>query len=160
MHGAILILVGVFLIIGLIGTLVPVLPGVGLIFGGILLYALYFGIETIGISTLLLLGGVTLFSIVLDYLAASYGAKTFGASSAGSLGAVIGGLIGLFVLNLPGLLLGVFLGAALTEWWIARQTAHGSLKAGFGAVIGFLGGTVLKLILGILLVVVFLMKIW
>lgn len=160
MPGAIIILVGIFFVVGLIGTLVPVLPGVGLIFGGILLYALYFGVDTIGMSTLLLLGFVTLFSMVLDYLAASYGAKTFGASAQGGFGAIIGGVIGFLVLNLLGLVLGVFLGAALTEWWITRQTAAGSLKAGFGAVIGFLGGTVLKLILGLLLVLVFLMKIW
>lgn len=152
------LIVWVIVLVGLIGTVVPVLPGVGLIFAGILLYALYFGIEEIGLVTLSLLGVVALLSILFDFLASAYGAARFGSTRWGVFGSVIGGIVGAVLLNIPGLVLGVFLGAAAGEMIFAKKDLHQSLRAGWGSVLGFLGGTVLKLILGIVMIIIFLAK--
>ena len=93
------IIVWILIVAGLIGTVVPILPGTGLVFGGILLYALYFGIETVGLTTLVLFGVVTVLSFVLDLLASLYGASRFGASRSGVIGSAVGGIGGFLVLS-------------------------------------------------------------
>ncbi len=146
--------------VGLVGTIVPGLPGIGLVFGGILLYALFFGVEVIGLTILIFLGAVTVFSFVIDLLASLYGAKRFGASRAGIIGSACGGLVGLLILNLPGLFLGVFGGAVVGEYLIAKKSLEVALKVGGGSILGFLAGTLIKLMLGIIMVGVFVAKIW
>lgn len=157
--GIILIVVALILV-GLVGIVIPVLPGTGLIFSGILLYALYFGIDTVGVVTLVVLGIAAILSIAFDYLASVYGAKKYGASKWGSLGAVLGGLFGFIILNFPGLIFGIFVGAVAGELLVAKKDMEVSLRAGTGALLGFLGGTVLKLILGLAMIITFLVKIW
>lgn len=154
------ILVWVLIVTGLVGTVVPVLPGTGLVFGGILLYALSFGIETVGLTTLVLFGIFTVLSFVLDLLASLYGAKRFGASRIGIIGSVLGGVIGFILLNLPGLLFGVFVGAVFGEYFLAKKNIDEALKAGAGSILGFFGGVVLKLILALAMTLIFMFKTW
>lgn len=156
----IIIAVIVLFAVGLFGIILPALPGVGLIFTGILLYALYFGIDTVGSVTLSVLGVVAVFSIAIDYLASAYGAKRYGASKWGSLGAIFGGILGFIVLNFIGLLLGIFIGAIVGEFFVAKQDAQASLRAGMGSILGFLAGTVIKLLLGIAMILIFVISIW
>ena len=153
-------IVWILILVGLVGTIVPVLPGTGLVFGGILLHAFYFGIDTVGLTTLVLFGVATALSFVVDLLASLYGAKRFGASRSGMTGAVIGGILGLLVFTLPGLLLGVFVGAVCGEYFLAKKKGEEALKSGIGSVLGFLGGTLLKFVLSLIMVVVFVVKIW
>lgn len=153
-------IVWLLIFVGLVGTILPGLPGVGLVFGGILLYALYFGVATVGMTTLILLGVVTVFSFIIDLLASLYGAKRFGASRSGIIGAFLGGVAGLIFLSLPGLFLGVFAGAVVGEYFLAKKSSEEALKAGLGSVLGFLGGTVLKLVLALIMVGVFVAKLW
>lgn len=150
----------VLIFVGLIGTIVPVLPGVGLVFGGILLYALYFGVATVGMTTLVFLGLMAGLSFVLDLLASLYGAKRFGATHFGIWGSIIGGLVGLAILSLPGLFIGLFLGAVAGEYFFGKKKADQALQAGIGSILGFLAGTVLKLILAVVMVLVFIVKVW
>lgn len=157
---AIITLVWILIFVGLIGTILPGLPGTGLVFGGILLYAVYFGIGTVGMTTLILLGAVTLFSFVIDLLASLYGAKRFGASRLGVISSAIGGLAGLVFLSLPGLFLGVFLGAIVGEFFLAKKNLNDSLKAGVGSILGFLAGSLVKLLLSLVMIIVFVVKIW
>lgn len=152
-------IVALFFLVGLLGILLPALPGTGLIFIGILLYALYFGIETVGMTTLIALGGAALLAILFDYLAAAYGAKRFGGSGWGTGGAIFGGLIGVMVLNVIGLLVGIFVGAVLGELLGAKRDQSTAFRVGLGAVIGFLGGTLLKFILGLVMIGVFLFQV-
>ena len=153
-------LVWVVLIIGLVGTIVPGLPGTGLIFLGILGHAWYFGFEEIGVTALVVLGVVALLSFVFDVLSTAYGAKHFGSTKAGMFGAILGGLLGAIVLNFPGLMLGIFLGAVASELVFAKKNMEQSLRAGTGSVIGFLGGTVLKFLLGIVMIGYFIFQIF
>lgn len=150
----------VLIIIGLAGTIIPGLPGMGLIFGGILLYAMYFGVESVGMTTLIFLGAATALSFVLDLLAGLYGAKHFGATRSGIIGSVVGGIVGFVVMSLPGLFFGMFLGAVSGEYFLAKKNGGEALKVGLGSVLGFLAGALLKFLLGLVLVFVFIAKTW
>jgi uncharacterized protein YqgC (DUF456 family) len=153
------VIVWAIILVGLVGTVVPVLPGVGLIFGGILLHALYFGIDEVGMTTLIALGVVAVLSVAFDFLASAYGASRFGSTKWGVWGSVVGGILGIILLNLPGLILGVFLGAVAGEMIFAKRDMHQSLRVGWGSVLGFFAGSILKFILGLLMIIVFLVKI-
>lgn len=153
-------IVWAIVLVGLLGTVLPALPGVGLIFFGILLHALFFGFGGIGIVTFISLALVALFSIVFDFLASAYGASRFGSTRWGVAGSVVGGIVGLMMFNVPGLVLGVFSGAAAAEMLFARKGLHQSLRAGWGSILGFLGGTVLKLILGLVMIGIFAAKVY
>jgi len=161
MESIIVILISwVLILVGLVGTILPGLPGTGLVFGGIVLYALYFGVGTVGMATLILLGAVTLFSFVIDILASMYGAKRFGATRSGVIGSAIAGLVGLIFLSLPGLFLGVFFGAVVGEFFLEKKDMHQSLQVGIGSILGFLAGSVIKFILAFAMVIVFIGKVW
>jgi hypothetical protein len=90
-----------------------------------------------------ILAGITVSSLLVDYAASVYGAKRLGATWRGAAGAIVGGLVGLFF-NLSGILLGPFLGAVLFELAGGRAWREAS-RAGIGATLGLLAGTIGKL---------------
>jgi uncharacterized protein YqgC (DUF456 family) len=116
-------------------------------------HRLYFGETGPGWFVLTMLLGFTLLSIVMDYLASLYGAKKLGATWRGLWGAVAGGLIGLFF-NLPGILLGPFVGATVFELSGGRDWKEAS-RAGLGATIGLLAGAVGKVCVCLLMMIIF-----
>ena len=140
-------------LVGLAGTLLPVLPGVPLVFAGLLLAAWIDGFAHTGWPVLLVLALLTLLSVVVDVAASSIGAKRAGAGRAAMLGAAIGTLVGLFF-GLPGLLIGPFLGAAAGQLLVGQDLA-GAGRAGMGAWIGLLLGSLAKLALGLGMVLIF-----
>jgi uncharacterized protein YqgC (DUF456 family) len=87
--------------------------------------------------------GALTVSLVMDYVASVYGAKRLGATWRGAVGAIVGALIGMFF-NLPGILLGPFVGAVVFEMAGGREI-KGASKAGIGATLGLLAGAVGKL---------------
>jgi uncharacterized protein YqgC (DUF456 family) len=80
----------------------------------------------------------------MDYLTSIYGAKRFGATKKGMVGAIVGGIIGLFF-NLPGILLGPFVGASIFELAGGREFKP-SMRAGVGATLGLFAGVIGKLL--------------
>jgi uncharacterized protein len=134
-----------FMLIAVIGCVVPVIPGAPVVFFVALAHRLYFG-EAASVSTwvLVLIGLLMLGSLLLDYLASMYGAKRLGSSRYGIIGCVVGGLLGLILFNIPGALLGPFVGAVAGEL-IGGKDWKSSGKAGLGATLGLLGGAVGKL---------------
>jgi len=156
----IIILVIVLCTLGLFGTILPALPGTGLIFTGIVLYALYFGIDTIGVTTLGILGVVTFLSFFIDYIASIYGGKKYGASKWGSIGSLLGGVVGFILLNFIGMFFGIFIGALIGEFFIAKKDTNASFRAGIGSLLGFLAGTLIKFFLGFAMIIVFVISIW
>src|SRR4051812_19463538 len=90
---------------GLVGRPLPVLPGTPLVLTAAIGHRLYFGVTSISNSILIVLIALTLVSLLFDFLAGMLGAKKFGATWRGVLGAAIGGVIGLFF-SLPGIILG------------------------------------------------------
>lgn len=138
-----LLISGILLmILGIIGCLVPVLPGPPFNFIGlILLHLSRFGqFES---STLIILGAVAVIVTILDYVVPVWGTKKFGGSKYGVRGATVGLIIGLF-LGPAGIILGSFLGAFAGEM-IFKDDIRYALKAGFGSLLGFLAGIGLKL---------------
>ena len=140
-------------LVGLAGTLLPILPGVPLVFGGLLLGAWIDGFVHVGWPLLLVLALLTLLSVVVDVAATSLGAKRAGAGRAAMLGAAIGTLVGLFF-GPVGLLVGPFLGAAAGQF-LVRQDLLEAGRAGVGAWVGFLLGSLAKLALGLAMVLIF-----
>ena len=143
------------ILIGIIGTIIPGLPGNPLIFAGIFLYSFLTGFEKIETSTLITLGVIAVLAQLFDYLAGAYGAKKMGSTKAGVWGAIIGGILGALSMNPIGLVLGIFFGAFVGELFFAGKNASHSFMIGLGSLLGFLGGTVAKFILGIAMIIIF-----
>lgn len=123
------------IVAGLIGAIVPALPGIPLIFGGIWLFAGVDHYRHLGLWWLLGIAFVGTIGLTLDLLAAALGAKRVGASPRAVWGALLGTVIGLF-LGLPGLLLGPFLGAVLGELAAGTRVLR-SAHVGVSAWVGF-----------------------
>lgn len=140
-------------VVGLGGTVLPVLPGVPLVFGGLLLAAWIDAFAHVGWPVLLVLALLTVLSLVVDVAASSLGAKGAGAGRAAMLGAAIGTLVGLFF-GFAGLMLGPFLGAAAGQF-LVRQDAVEAGRAGVGAWLGFVLGSLAKLALALVMVLIF-----
>ncbi|BEV72657.1 MULTISPECIES: DUF456 domain-containing protein [unclassified Paludibacterium] len=138
---------------GFAGILLPLLPGVPLIFGGLWLLAWHDGYQHVGLAPLLLLGLLALLGWLADYLASAWTVRKSGASSRAMWGAGLGSVLGVFG-GLAGLLLGPLLGALLGErssgrdW---RQAGRAALAAGSGLIVA----TLAKLLLGCLMLAVF-----
>lgn len=139
--------------IGIAGTLLPVLPGLPLVFGGMLLAAWIDDFQRIGYVTLAILAVITVLSILVDLLAGALGAKKFGASRAAVIGAAVGTFIGLF-LGIPGLILGPFLGALAGEL-SARRDMMTAGKVAVGTWLGMLIAVVVKLSLAFAMLGIF-----
>ncbi|HKE47971.1 MAG TPA: DUF456 domain-containing protein [Rhodanobacteraceae bacterium] len=137
------VLAAVLIVVGVIGTVVPALPGVPLVFAGMLVAAWADGFQHVGLWTLIGLGVLTLIAVAVDFFAGLAGAKRVGASRLALIGAAVGTLVGIFF-GIPGLLLGPFLGALIGELF-AGATLKRAAGVGVGAWLGFLVGTVLKL---------------
>ncbi|HVV95627.1 MAG TPA: DUF456 domain-containing protein [Rhodanobacteraceae bacterium] len=143
LHNLWYVLAAILVIVGFVGTIVPALPGVPLVFAGLFVAAWADGFQHVGLWTLIGLGVLTVIAVAVDFLAGLAGAKRVGASRLALIGAAIGTIVGLFF-GIPGLLLGPFLGALVGEL-AAGGTLHRAANVGVGAWIGFLVGTVLKL---------------
>jgi uncharacterized protein YqgC (DUF456 family) len=148
------VVIALFLI-GLAGTILPALPGNILIFAGTLVYGIFTGFEEVTFWVLAGLAAISIGAQVLDYVAEAYGAKRFGATKYGVWGAIIGGIVGLMILNIPGLVVGLFLGAVIPELLFGGRSLKGALSIGWGSLLGFLGGTFMKFILGLLMIGIF-----
>lgn len=148
----------VLVLIGFAGTILPAIPGVPLVFLGLILGAAADDFERVGWPTLLVLALLTLAAIAVDLAAGALGAKRMGASPWALVGAAIGSLIGL-VFGLPGLVLGPFLGAALGEW-IARRDLRRAGKIGLATWAGMLAAAVAKIAICFAMVGLFALAWW
>jgi uncharacterized protein YqgC (DUF456 family) len=145
----------VLVIVGLVGTVLPALPGAMLIVAGLVVAAWADGFTKVGVVTLVIIGVIGAASYLVDFAAAALGAKKFGASPRAMVGAGLGTLLGLF-LGIPGLIIGPFLGAVIGELTVHRDMAKVG-KAGFAAWIGFLVGMAVKVGIAFLMIGIFLL---
>ncbi len=149
MTDLLLLIIGILLILtGLLGCIVPVLPGPPLSFIGLLLLRFTHYVaagEMVHFDTLLwILGSAALVVTILDYVVPVWGTRRYGGSRAGTWGATAGVLAGLFFAP-AGLIIGPFLGAVIGEL-LSGKDQRTSLRSGFGSFLGVLTGVVLKLI--------------
>jgi hypothetical protein len=142
---------------GVAGSILPGLPGTPLVLVAAIGHKLYFGPTGVAWWVLAILAGFTALSIIVDYAASVYGAKRLGATWRGAVGAIVGGLIGLFF-AVPGILLGPFVGAFLFEMAGGREWREAS-RAGVGATLGLLAGTLGKLACCVAMMALFTMNV-
>jgi len=144
--------------IGLIGTVVPVLPGTTIILAAAIVHRLMLGPDkSIGWRTIIVLVLLTFSSYALDILAGYFGAKYFGATKWGTFGAVLGAIIGLFF-GLIGLFIGPVIGAIAGEV-IAGKRMIDAGRAGWGSLVGNIGSMLAKLIIGLAMITIFLVSV-
>ena len=143
----ILVILGcLLLVVGLVGCVLPVIPGPPLSYVALLLLqATRFG--GFSVQFLLITAGITVVVTVIDYLLPMWGTKKWGGSRAGVVGSLIGLLVGLLFLPV-GIIVGPFAGAVVGEMLSGRDT-NAALRSGVGSFIGFLLGTGMKLAVGI-----------
>jgi uncharacterized protein len=140
-------------LVGVVGTVVPGLPGAILVLAGLVLAAWIDRFARVGFTTLAALAALTALTYVLDVVATAVGARRFGTSWWGVAGAFLGTVAGLF-LGLPGLLVGPFLGAFAAEL-LARRDVRQAGRAGLGAWLGLLLGTASRLALVLAMLALF-----
>jgi uncharacterized protein YqgC (DUF456 family) len=153
-----LIIALIIIAIGFFGALIPVVPGVPLVFGGILVYAVLTGFREIGLLLLAIFLILTVFAVAVDWLATAIGARRFGASGWGIVGALVGLVIGLILLPPFGAIIGPVAGAILFE--LARgRTTRESVRSGAGALVGYLVSVVFELGVAVVMTGIFLARV-
>src|SRR5437773_2947571 len=121
--------------VGLIGAVVPILPGTTIILAGAIIHRLMLGPEkSIGWRTIAILALLTLATYALDFVSGYFGAKYFGATKWGMLGAMLGALVGIFF-GLVGLFIGPVIGAIAGEFIAGKQLVDAG-RAGWGSLLG------------------------
>jgi uncharacterized protein YqgC (DUF456 family) len=148
----------VLIAVGLAGAVVPMLPGIPLIFGGLWIAAAADHYRHVGGGWLIAIACVAAFGLALDFGAAALGAKRIGASAQAVSGALIGTVVGIFF-GIPGLVFGPFVGALIGELSVGRSLER-SAHVGFATWIGLIFGTVAKVATSIMMVVLFAAAWW
>ena len=141
------------IVVGLVGTILPTLPGVPIVFAGMWLAAWAGDYLLIGPGILVLLGVLAAIAVLLDFLAGIIGARRIAATRAALWGAAVGTVVGMFF-GLAGLLLGPFIGALIGEA-SAGGTTRRSTHVGVATWIGLLFGTLAKIALSFTMLGVF-----
>jgi len=154
MYDSLIISLGILLVItGIIGALLPILPGPPFVFIGLGLIAWTDDFVRTGWGTFIIIGLLGLFSLVVDFIASTFGAKKAGASTAAIIGAVIGLTVGLFF-SLPGIILGPFIGAFVGEYFTTKHLPTAG-KIGLATWLGLLFGAFVKVAVCLAMVGVF-----
>jgi len=137
------VIAGIIIAAGFVASILPNLPGIPVMFGGMLLAAWVGHFGKIPVWVIVFLGLLAAFSILFDFLAGSWGAKRYGASKAAVWGAFIGTIVGLFF-GIPGIILGPFVGAMIGQLASGSRVEYAA-RVGVGTWIGLLIGTAIKL---------------
>ena len=138
---------------GMVGSVIPAVPGTIVIFLGALAHGLLTGWMPLGPWTLGLLLVAVLAAQALQYAVSAMGAKKYGASRWGVAGAMVGMLAGLFIpVPVLGPFIGAFAGALLAEWAVMEKEHKEAARAGFGALLGAVAGLMAELGVAILMV--------
>ena len=147
------VLCAVLILVGLAGTVLPVLPGTLLVWGGILLGAWIDDFTRVGMTTVIVVSVLAVLAWGLDYVAGLMGAKKAGASKQALVGAAVGTVLGLF-LGLIGVLFMPLVGAAVGEYLAQKDQAR-AVKVGIATWIGIMVGLIAKVVLTFIMVGIF-----
>jgi uncharacterized protein YqgC (DUF456 family) len=154
-----LILGFICILLGILGSILPGLPGPPVSYLGLLLIH-WTRFASFSTRMLVILAIIVTMVAVLDYLVPIWGTKIFGGSRAGVRGSTIGLIVGMILLPLFGIVLGPFglfgiLGGPFIGAWIGElssgKESHQALRAAFGSFIGFLAGTMMKIVLSVVM---------
>lgn len=148
----------VFVLLGMVGSFVPILPGPPVSWIGLLLLHLTDAVPTdytfLGITLF-----VALLIFILDYMIPAMGTKRFGGSRSGAIGTTIGLIIGIIAPIPFGILIGPFLGALVGELVFNQSETNVAIKAAFGSFLGFLASTFMKFIVTVAFFFLFLFEV-
>jgi len=147
------VLCAVLILVGLAGTVLPVLPGTLLVWGGILLGAWIDDFTRVGMTAVIVVSVLAVLAWGLEYVAGLMGAKKAGASKQALVGAAVGTVLGLF-LGLIGVLFMPLVGAAVGEYLAQKDQAR-AVKVGIATWIGIMVGLIAKVVLTFIMVGIF-----
>ena len=147
------LLVAVLVVLGFVGLVMPILPGIAFIFSGLLLGAWIDDFARVSQATMIVIGVITLIAWGLDFFAAYITAKQAKASPLALLGPLIGAVLGLFA-GVVGLIVGPIIGAIIGEY-ISRRHAGGAARVGVAAGLGFVLALVIKFVLAAIILTIF-----
>jgi uncharacterized protein YqgC (DUF456 family) len=150
---ALWILAIALIVTGVVGIVLPALPGTLLIFGGILLAAWIDDFAQISAWTVGFVGVLTLLSIACDFVAAALGARRLGASRQAMIGAALGTLLGVFT-GLWGLIFMPLVGAAIGEYLVLRDLQRAG-RVGIATWLGLMVGTAVKIAIAFMMIGIF-----
>lgn len=149
-----LIIAIIFFIAGIIGTILPALPGAPLIWLGMLIYGFIVKFNNLPWTFYLGQGLAVALIFLIDYLSGIWGVRRYGGSRSAVWGSILGGLLGVILMGPFGLIIGPFAGAVIGEL-SQKKTAEKAFQVGVGTLIGLFGGTFLKLAVEVLMIVWF-----
>lgn len=131
-------------LIGIAGSILPVIPGPPLSFFSLLIISFEKDWQPFSSKFLIIMGIIALVLVVIDYIVPAVGAKKYGASRMGLIGSIIGMIMGFFIFPPFGIFIGAFLGAIIGEL-ISGKGGEAAIKIGIGTFVGTLAGIALKL---------------
>ncbi|MFD1065211.1 DUF456 domain-containing protein [Oceanobacillus locisalsi] len=152
-------LIIILFIASFVGIIFPVIPSVVVIWGGFFIY--YFFINNDSLNWWFWTGMIVITIILLaaDIIANSYFVKKFGGSKAGERGAAVAVIFGSFITPPFGIIYIPFLTVLVIEM-IQRRTVREAIRASIGSFLGFLGGSVAKIVLQLIMIIWFFIAIW
>lgn len=148
----------VLFIVGVLGTILPALPGATMIWLGMLVYGFFVDFQNLPWTFYVGQGLAVALIFLIDYLAGIWGVKRYGGSREAVWGSVLGGLLGVLVLGPFGLIFGPFIGAVIGELY-RKSSLNKALEVGIGTIIGFLGGSFIKLAIEAVMIIWFFMAV-
>ena len=148
------VLVIALFVIGMLGAVYPVLPGVLAVYAAFFLYGWFISFEPFGVWFWLIQTLIVAAVMIGDYAVSALGVKKFGGSRASVIGSTIGLIIGPFVIPAFGLIIGPFLGAVIGELTQGADWKQ-SFQAGVGALVGFFTSVIVKVVLQLLMIILF-----
>jgi len=146
------------ILLGLLGTVLPLLPGTLLVWGGVLLGAWIDDFTRVGVGTVIVVSVLAVLAWGLDFVAGLLGARRVGASKQALVGAALGTVLGLFM-GLVGVLFMPLVGAAVGEYW-AQKNQQRAAKVALATWLGLMLGMVAKVVLSFVMVGIFLVALW
>ncbi len=148
----------VLVLLGLAGTVLPLLPGTLLVWAGLFLGAWIDGFTRVGVFTVVLLTLLAALAWTLDFVAGLIGAKRARASTQALAGAAVGTVVGIFM-GLIGVLFMPLVGAGIGEYW-AQKNQQRAAKVALATWLGLLLGMVAKIVIAFVMVGIFLISLW
>jgi len=149
-----MILAVLFFLVGLAGSVLPVIPGAILIWVGMLIYGILTDFATLG--TAFFIGQALAAGLVytVDYLAGAYGTRRYGGSRYAVYGSILGTVLGLILMGPAGIIFGPFIGA-ITGELLNQKPLEQAFRTAVGTLLGLLGGAIVKFAIQIMMIIWF-----
>ncbi|GIP15711.1 hypothetical protein J40TS1_13530 [Paenibacillus montaniterrae] len=152
-------IVVILFVVGMLGAIYPVLPGVFAIYAAFFVYGWFFSFDKYNVWFWIIQTFILVVLIIADYVVGAWGVKKYGGSKASVVGSTIGIIAGPFVIPAFGLVLGPFLGAVIGEL-LAGSKLKQSLLVGWGSLIGLLSSVFVKIVLQLVMIILFIVWVW